>query len=196
VLGFLVCGFDEGEISRWPWRIVFLSNLLGSLVSVHVAMQEAMADLYLLHLLNTMLQVLWWIMFCMCLWKSPALVRDATKPPASASASDGRPSAEPDYSYEAALDAIGRSSGEVALPIVCHSCRVRRPLRSKHCKVLKSCVHKVNIIVLFSYFPIFNLTNRYCPKYYFSFFPCHFFISGWSLGMLPCCSSITSGKFR
>lgn len=84
-----------------------------------------------------MLQFLWWIFFILCLLKSPGYVRDA--------AEDSR------YSYAAGLQEIAdvgivaSKLGDLAfenLPNLCHTCRVRRPLRSKHCRVLKKCVHK------------------------------------------------------
>lgn len=71
----------------------------------------------------------------MCLFKSPGLVTDNQS-------EGGR------YSYETSLDIIARvgKSSEAAdddePPNVCHTCRVRRPLRSKHCKILKRCVYK------------------------------------------------------
>lgn len=57
VLSFLFCGSNERELSLWPWRIVFASNFVGSIVTMYFATDEHMADLYYLHLFNTMVQV-------------------------------------------------------------------------------------------------------------------------------------------
>jgi len=51
------------------------------------------------------------------------------------------------HSYDAALVLMGsdmalEEATAVKLPPVCHTCRVQKPLRSKHCKVLRKCVCK------------------------------------------------------
>lgn len=126
------------------WRAVFFSNLVASCVSVYYATHEQMADLPVLHLVNTMVQFVWWIMFPMCLFKSPGVVQDNTagsKRYNFSAGSDGAPTA--DYSYERTLELIGASDGyDGVLPNVCHTCRLQRPLRSKHCKVQRRCIHK------------------------------------------------------
>ena len=51
------------------------------------------------------------------------------------------------HSYDAALVLMGsdvalEEATAVHLPPVCHTCRVQKPLRSKHCKVMRKCVCK------------------------------------------------------
>lgn len=161
VLSFLFCGSNEREISAWPWRIVFMSNLVASVTTVYFAMDEHLADLYALHLANTIVQVLWWIMFVMCLIKSPSYVRDDS--PAEA-ARTGAPT------YEAALVAIGQSAADEGhFPAVCHSCHVCRPIRSKHCKISRRCVNKFDHFCPF----VGNTVGRDNYKYFVGLLVAH-----------------------
>lgn len=124
VFGMVFLGANDKEISNWPWRIVFTSNLIGSILTVYFLMNENLSDLYALHLLNTMLQCLWWVFFILCLITSPGIVRDIND------------------EYEKSLDLIRTLVDEKSAPSICHSCRVRRPLRSKHCKIQRRCIDK------------------------------------------------------
>ena len=152
---YLFCGSNEQEITAWPWRIVFVSNFAGSVVSFTLAMSEVLSDLSTLHLTTSIVQAMWWISFSLCLFKSPAFVRDGpthgqpkTKGEGSASNSSSSSSsrnagASEVLSYSALLDAIATSTGDESRPQLCHSCHVVRPLRSKHCKIQRRCVHRV-----------------------------------------------------
>jgi len=72
-------------------------------------------------------QVLWWIMFLSCLFVSPAFVADKSH----------------DINYERVLEKIcDLPTSNSILPSVCHSCHSARPLRAKHCKFQRRCVHK------------------------------------------------------
>jgi hypothetical protein len=168
VLQYLLLGGREKEISRWAWRIVFSSNFIGSVLTVWFAMDSNLLDLFYLHRANTMLQVCWWVMFLSCLFKNPGLVWD----------SDGQEK----YSYENGLQTIGsvgngRDAWDPALehelsdlPNLCHTCRVRRPLRSKHCKILQRCVHKFDHFCPF----VGNTLGRDNYKYFIGLLFFHF----------------------
>jgi hypothetical protein len=170
---YLFCGSNEQEITAWPWRIVFLSNFAGSVVSFTLAMNEVLSDLASLHLTTSIVQAMWWISFSLCLFKSPAFVKDG-KPKtknegsSSSSSSNSRDSGANDIlSYSALLDAIASSIGDESRPQLCHSCHVVRPLRSKHCKIQRRCVHRVraslSVMYLFSAFlPIGSLSTNVC----------------------------------
>lgn len=138
----MLAGSDERDTSVWIWRVSFLSNLTATCINVFYATSEHMTDMYTLHLANTVVNFVWWIFFLATLWKSPGYAVDPAW--TSASRQQQQPVAN---SYDAALDVIG--SGKYAdfmdhpeLPSVCHTCRVVRPLRSKHCKVARRCVLK------------------------------------------------------
>ena len=136
---FLLLGSNEREYGCWIWRVTFLSNLFATAVSCSYALNEVLADLYVLHLFNTVFQLLWWLCFVACLSVSPAFVVDF------GAADEGGPGKYPAHSYDEALETIG--SGQMtedmaAYPVVCHTCRVVRPLRSKHCRSARRCVHK------------------------------------------------------
>ena len=119
---YLFLGSNELEVSAWIWRVSTLSNVFGTIINIHYITHESMTDLYVLHLLNSVLFFVWWLFFFSILWKSPGYVVD-----------------NPNNSYDSALDIIGR--GLVVdptlsnYPNICHTCRVVKPLRSKHCKV-------------------------------------------------------------
>jgi hypothetical protein len=142
---YLFCGSNEQEITAWPWRIVFISNFAGSMVSFTLAMSEVLSDLSSLHLATSIVQAMWWISFSLCLFKSPAFVRDGQpKTTSEGSSSSSRNTGTNDVlSYSALLDAIANSTGDESRPQLCHSCHVVRPLRSKHCKIQRRCVHRV-----------------------------------------------------
>ena len=157
ILMFLVCGSDDWEMHVWAWRIVFVSNLLGSIVTIFVfAMSEAMGNLYALHLFNSMVQLLWWVNFTMCLTRSPMFVREATSSSVRSSPvwTNGKSEESSTSSasknlraYAVVVDAIGRCASEhdvKKFPTLCHTCKVVRPLRAKHCKMLNRCVRRVS----------------------------------------------------
>lgn len=153
------------------WRLTCYSNLFATLMSFYYAMSSVLSDLYYLHMMNTVVQVLWWIFFLSCLWRDPGTVRDQENDSSedffSSSASDKKLAlykvdsrnddssqrltsadhqghgASKHGSYEHGLNIVGRvvtASGQP--PSLCHTCRVHRPLRSKHCRVTGRCVHK------------------------------------------------------
>lgn len=72
----LIFGMGMKEQSVWLWRATFLSNFFASIMTVYYAMHEKMGDLYVLHMVNTVLQVFWWICFLSCGWKEPGFVRE------------------------------------------------------------------------------------------------------------------------
>jgi ankyrin repeat protein len=127
ILSYLIFGYNEKEISNWPWRIVFYSNLIGSYTSMCFAMNEYLSDLYLLHLLSTMSQCIFWALFYTILVKSPAHVVDEINA---------------QYNYDKVLDNISQMISDEDMPSVCHTCHICKPLRSKHCKILGRCIHK------------------------------------------------------
>lgn len=142
VLTFLLFGSNDKEGGAWMWRITFYSNLFASCMSLYYTTSAVLADLYLLHLINTVLQFMWWICFLMSLWKSPSTVSDWPSE-SKAKTTAGSKKFHP-HSYDAALEIIGSDTPIDAphYPVVCHTCRVQRPLRSKHCKIARKCVNK------------------------------------------------------
>ena len=151
MLTMVLFGSNDKEISAWPWRIVFASNLMGSLLTIYFVLHESLTDLYILHLMNTMCQSLWWICFVMCLLQSPGKVLDT--------------GAE----YAQCLDIIRNFEDEKTLPNVCHTCGVRRPLRSKHCKIQRCCIHKFDHFCPF----VGNTVGRDNYKFFISLLVMH-----------------------
>ena len=188
---FLFCGSTEKDLAVWPWRIVFLSNFTGSVVSFFLAINENLSDLSFLHLITVIVQVLWWISFTCCLLKNPTFVKESiesrrsyktlsnnnnnkitTSSSSSSSNSSSNNSNNSNKStingingnqpldiniqlensnlleavtYSSVLDSMTTSTNdEESFPHLCHSCHVVRPLRSKHCKVLRRCIQRVS----------------------------------------------------
>ena len=146
-----IFGSNDKEISFWPWRVVFISNFIGSLFTLYFLGNENLSDLYLLHMLNFTMQLLWWFCFLKCLFISPGKVIDENE------------------EYSKCIDIISNSSGDKSLPLVCHSCRVRRPIRSKHCKIQRHCIQKFDHFCPF----VGNTVGRDNYKYFFGLLVMH-----------------------
>jgi hypothetical protein len=160
ILTYLFLGCGDAEISRWIWRLSLLSNFTASYATLQYAMSAVLDDYPTLHMINIMMHLSWWGLFFMCLWKCPGLV------PNEAAAVNHQPRADPKsatnstsskdapliggyhpHSYDAALHLMGtematEDQAAARIPAVCHTCRVQKPLRSKHCKVARKCVCK------------------------------------------------------
>ena len=127
VLQWVVLGFSQYELSFWAWRIVFVSNLIASITSFVFAYDIDMEDLVLLHYFNAFVQVIWWVSFFGATWTPPGRVKESIN----------------NNHYEKGLKFIGTLESEEENEYrLCHTCHVRKPLRSKHCKILNYCIHK------------------------------------------------------
>lgn len=160
----LFCGSSDKEFMNWPWRVVFISNLIASIVTAYIVTDNNMNDLYILHGLNMFLQGLWWFCFSMCLFVSPGVVVDCEP---------GR-TLDKSVTYSNYLEIIAKSSGalnEPPYPLVCHSCHVRRPIRAKHCKIQNQCIHKFDHFCPF----VGNTVGRDNYKYFVSLLILHMF---------------------
>eukprot|EP01038_Epipyxis_sp_PR26KG_P007129 gene7129-9728_t len=172
----LCLGSNDREVAVWLWRLVFTSNFVASMISVYYVMDSSMNDLYILHMISTSFQFIWWVMFAMCLWKDPSYVIDVTSNTTNSNNKKNSLSQQPSqlhnkYSYDAALEAIGLHDGRnpLTLPNVCHTCRVLRPLRSKHCKIKRRCVHKFDHFCPF----VYNTLGRDNYKYFYGLLVTH-----------------------
>lgn len=127
ILQWTVLGFTQYEISFWAWRVVFISNLIASITSFIFAYDVLLEDLTLLHYFNAFTQVIWWVSFFGATWTSPGRVKESIS----------------NNQYEKGLKFIGMLEVEEESEYrLCHTCHVRKPLRSKHCKVLNHCIQK------------------------------------------------------
>ena len=158
----LFCGSNEMELASWPWRVVFWSNAIATIFSLYFATNEFLVDMYYYHITGCIIWLLWWFNFLMCLYQSPGICFDQCPSSSSNNNSNhGYDSSNtddvelglmnvnsPNYSFEYALNVISESATSSNtshldnLPSVCYTCKIRKPLRSKHCKNLKKCIHK------------------------------------------------------
>lgn len=161
VLFFLLLGYTEKELTAWTWRMAFLSNFIATSVSVWFATSTVLAGFWGLHVLNSIIQTIWWILFITCLLKEPSYVinqapeceqrlgknksKATTGIGSESTAGAGAGAANPHpRSYDAALQIIGDNPllEPSLLPAVCHTCRLQKPLRSKHDKFTYRCIAK------------------------------------------------------
>lgn len=196
---YIIVGSDEIESSRWIWRVSFISNFIASFISIQYAINPLLADLYVMHVINGVMQIFWWMLFLLILFKSPGYVIDESPDGRSFRASKSLNAQAADalyptkiadetggsggtkiyhpFSYDAALEIIGsdalleadsKNSGSlkgrpsVKYPSVCHTCRVQRPLRSKHCRAARTCVHKFDHFCPY----VFNTIGRDNYKFF------------------------------
>lgn len=202
MLFLLFAGLTEGDQARWLWRLIFLSNFYATyLTHAYYTLSMKLSDLTTLHLLNTILQSLWWIAFVMCLLSSPGEVTAAHSPPRKRSAvskytsagdcesgvlemdgsgnepllsSSGAASSLPTYREVLASSIISSSTtpsppARRYLNQVCHTCKVIRPLRSKHCKIANKCIYKFDHFCPY----VYNTVGRDNYRYFFSLLVIH-----------------------
>lgn len=172
ILSYLCCGFNQQEQSVWVWRVSALSNFIATSINIYYTLQHTMADLYVLHLLNTIVNFLWWISFLATLWKVPSFVVEKTSSMSSSTSTSSELSADDEpRCYDEALNKIGNIGttsmmgiDDAFLPNMCHTCRVLKPLRSKHCRVMRRCVNKFDHYCPF----VYNAVGRDNYKYFFT----------------------------
>jgi ankyrin repeat protein len=162
ILTNIFLGSNDREISAWPWRIVAGSNFMGTMYSIYFAFNPALNDLTMLHTINTMVQCLWWFFFYMCLQPNTAAVYDEV------CRDDDKLT-----QYESSLAKIGNSINEADMPNLCHTCRVRKPLRSKHCKFQRKCINKFDHFCPF----VYNTVSRDNYKYFIGCISVHMLCS-------------------
>ena len=118
--------------------------------SIYFALHPNLNDLTLIHTVNTTSATVWWFCFYMCLQPVTAGVYDEV-------CRDNDKVTQ----YESCLAKIG-SSVTPTIHNLCHTCRVRKPLRSKHCKIQRKCVNKFDHFCPF----VFNTVSRDNYKYF------------------------------
>ena len=151
-LTFQFIGFTDYERSLWACRLVFTSYCIGLYYSFKLAFHPLLQDLNVLHSISLLLQIfLLMPSFLACYSVHPGAVIEPLSSSTSSFSNDGE--------YSKCLELIGgvqasdsegepdpsspsSSSSHVSNLNLCHTCHVRKPLRSKHCKILNRCIHK------------------------------------------------------
>jgi palmitoyltransferase ZDHHC13/17 len=152
VLQNIFLASNDREMALWPWRVVCSSNFVGTLISLAFMFHETMSDLWLLHMINTGVQSLWWFCYWMCLDEG-SLARVIDEPSAE----------NPNIGmYDEALNIIGSNPSEAERLSLCHTCHVVRPLRSKHCQNQRCCINKFDHYCPF----VYNTVSRDNYKYF------------------------------
>lgn len=134
VMVAILFGGNDKELANWPWRVVFISNLCASVITAFIMTEPSMVSFSLLHCFNAITQGFWWFCFLSCYFVSPGIVRDIE-------AGDNN-SYLNTLSSLVAFDETGDFLDAAGKIVCCHTCHLRRPLRSKHCKMLRKCIHK------------------------------------------------------
>lgn len=125
----IACGNSTEEAGVWAWRTVFVSNLTATYLSLQYMQDPELADLVWSKYFNLFVQIMWWFCFLSCLLCGPGVVVDI-------------PDSQGMTNYDKALNLILINDGNIGERKLCHSCHVQRPLRAKHDKFLRACVHK------------------------------------------------------
>jgi len=73
VLINLFIGSNDLEVTVWIWRVSLISNAIATYASIDYATSSLMTDYYWLHTINITLQCLFWILFPLCLVKTPGM---------------------------------------------------------------------------------------------------------------------------
>jgi hypothetical protein len=129
VFKLIMCGRTPEEAGVWGWRMVCASNLVASVVSLQYMQEPALVDLVWSKYAALICQCMWWFCFLGCWVFGPGEVLEVHDE-------------QNKSNYDRALDLFLTKDGEVGDIKLCHSCHVQRPLRSKHDKFLRKCVHK------------------------------------------------------
>jgi palmitoyltransferase len=132
VLTFLSGDGRTQEGVRYPIVMVFSFSALEHLFYPYVFLaDDAMADYNLLHAVSLVAHVLLWVCFFKAWLSDPGwLGHQAGK------GLLGR-------AYEAYFDDLVHPRARdpnAKRPNLCHTCRIQRPLRSKHCRTCRQCV--------------------------------------------------------
>lgn len=121
--------FSWWESSRAPYFYTLANIVLSHLLYVCVLM-PAMPDMRCIYVPHLVWNVITWGFFCMTVRTSPGNI---TKEEVYAK----------EYSDVTEAMISGEENGNLRLERpLCHSCHVQRPLRSKHCRVCKTCIHQ------------------------------------------------------
>jgi ankyrin repeat protein len=145
-----IVGKNDREMFEWAFRLVLVSLSITSIITLKFVSHEQMADLYALQMSCIATQFVIWVTLLLIRFQDPGFVPITT---------------QARHRYEAALVEIGQANSEDEGPLVCHTCGIQRPLRSKHCKVTGRCVHAFDHYCPF----VGNVVGRDNYKYFFTF---------------------------
>ena len=161
-LNAIFMGTQEKDMMVWPWRIVAISNLGGTLSTLYFCTEVALLDFYWFHMIGCIIWMMWWFFFLGCLFVSPGVCVDNLDHKAGVDVNadseqrafllqnrEEDPEASvgnglPDRSFDEALNLICNAlqTPDSTGPSVCYTCKLRKPLRSKHCKIAGKCIQK------------------------------------------------------
>lgn len=122
------------EGMRWPIILVFCNTALEhAMYPWRFLKDNAMADHDGLHVISLMAHLVMWVCFLKAWLLDPGLLGPDTDGGALGRAYD-------DYFERLVNPRPTQQGGSAKRPQLCHTCRIQRPLRSKHCRTCRRCV--------------------------------------------------------
>jgi palmitoyltransferase len=146
--------FSRWETSRMPYFFV-LSNIPLAIFIYINCILPSMPESRKFFVWHFLINVFTWVFFFKTKMTHPGNVR-----------ADEKFTKEYDDITENIISDSNASTNVNLDRPLCHSCHVQRPLRSKHCRVCKTCIHHfdhqyVSAHIFFYFFQLYN--NLYCP---------------------------------
>lgn len=179
----MLFGSNEYEWSVWMWRLTFLSNLYATYLAILFNFNEKINHHTTILTISSVLLVIWWFCFIGCLVKDPGVVTEDQPDDIYTKKinknnyyklEEGDTENEMVTPYKKCLQSVvnyyeNNEKNEKEILSMCHTCRIQKPIRSKHCKIVNKCIYKFDHFCPF----VYNVVARDNYKFFFGLLIIH-----------------------